>query len=67
MTGEELRKFRARAGLTQRQLGELLGYEGRTAEVMVQMWEYGKRPINPKHYRKLCKLLNITFDDLIPE
>lgn len=52
--------------LTQRQLGELLGYEGRTAEMMVQKWEYGSRPVNPKHYRKLAEIFGISPEELIP-
>ncbi len=66
MTGEQLKEYRKAKGYTQQRLGELLGYEGRTAEMMVQKWEYGARPINPKHYRKLMELLDLTYDEIIP-
>ena len=38
MTGEELKAYRQKAKYTQQQLGEALGYKGRSAEGMVQMW-----------------------------
>ena len=66
MTGEELKQARLRKKLTQQALGELLGYEGRTAEMMVQKWEYGQRPINPKHYRKLAEILDVPLESMIP-
>ena len=66
MSGQELKKARLRVNLTQRRLGELLGYEGKSAEVVVQLWEYDKQPIPVKHYRALAKLLELTLDDIVP-
>lgn len=66
MTGEQLRRWRSIAGFTQKSLGEALGYEGRNAEVMVQMWETERRPVNIKHYRKLSRLLRVPLDEMIP-
>ena len=66
MTGEELKKARIRACLTQRHLGELLGYKGKSAETTVQNWEYGKQPIPIKHFRMLSKLLDVPLDKFIP-
>ena len=66
MVGDMLKERRKLHGYTQRQLGELLGYEGRTAEMMVQKWEYNQRPINPKHYRKLAELLDMPVEAFIP-
>lgn len=66
MTGQELKKARVRVNLTQKRLGEQLGYEGKSAEVVVQLWEYGKQPIPVRHYRALAKLLELTLDDIVP-
>lgn len=66
MTGEELKKLRVKKGITQRKLGELIGYEGRSAEVVVQQWEYGKQPIPLKHFRALAKVLGIPVEKFIP-
>lgn len=66
MIGDLIREKRKEKKLTQQKLGELLGYTGRNAEVMVQMWEYGKRPVNPKHWRKLAEILEVQLEDLIP-
>ena len=67
MTGEELKHYRINQQLTQKRLGEMLGYKGRSAENIVQMWEYGTRPIPIKHFRKLAKILNIPLEKFIPE
>jgi transcriptional regulator with XRE-family HTH domain len=66
LTGEELKNARKRKVLTQRQLGELLGYEGRSAETTVQCWEYNKAPIPLKHFRKLSEILEVPLDKFIP-
>ena len=66
MDGESLKKLRLRNQLTQRRLGEMLGYEGRSAEVVVQQWEYGKQPIPLKHFRKLAEILRVPLDRFIP-
>lgn len=51
---------------TQRKLGELMGYEGRTAETVVQNWEYGKQPVPITKLRRLAEVLEVTLDELIP-
>ena len=66
MTGEELKFYRQRAKLTQRKLGELLGYKTDSADVVVQLWEYGKQPIPMKHFRALSKILSVPLDKFIP-
>lgn len=66
MTGEELRKYRIRRNLTQRKLGELLGFEGRSAETTVQKWEYGSQPIPTKYWRALAKILEVSLDVFVP-
>lgn len=52
--------------LTQRQLGEACGYEGRTGEVMVQHWEKGRCPVPLDKIRILATVLHIPIDCLIP-
>jgi len=52
--------------LTQRQLGEACGYEGRSAETVVQNWEYGKQPVPLDKIRILAATLQISIDSLIP-
>ena len=61
-----IRKARKGQGLTQQELGELLGYEGDSALVSVQRWEAGTRPVPIEKLRKLAEVLNLTLDDLIP-
>ena len=66
MTGEEFKKARQLKHLTQQRLGEMLGYKGRTAERMIQAWEYGERGIPAKYYRKLSEILEIPLEKFIP-
>ena len=63
---ERIRAARQAKGYTQRQLGELMGYEGRSGETVVQNWEYGKRPVPLEKIRALAATLGLTLDDLIP-
>lgn len=66
MTGEDLRKYRIAKQYTQRRLGELLGYTGQSADVVVQRWEYGVRPIPVKHFRRLSEVLCVPLEKFIP-
>lgn len=66
MTGEELKAFRLKKGVTQQALGEALGYQGESAQITVLRWERGTRPIPIKHFRKLARLLDIPVDKLVP-
>ena len=63
---DTIRAVRMRAGMTQQELGEKLGYEGETAQVSVRRWETGKAPIPIVKIRALAAALNLTLDDLIP-
>lgn len=67
MTGERVKMLRIRKCITQRQLGEMLGYKGKAAETVVQKWEYGERPIPTKHWKALCKIFGIKLDEFLPE
>lgn len=63
---EKIKQARIEAGLTQQKLGEAAGYEGRSALVTVQRWEYGTRPIPTEKLRIVAQVLNLPLDDLIP-
>lgn len=49
MTGHELKAIRRSLGLTTRELGAALGYQGKpnTLSVLVRRYECGDRPIPP--------------------
>ena len=66
MTGEELKKYRVKKGITQRKLGELLGYEGASADRVVQNSESDKQPIPIKYWRDIAKILGFPVDKFIP-
>ena len=66
MTGTELKEARLEKKLTQRKLGEMLGFRDRGGENTVQNWEYGKQPIPSKYWRKLSEILDIPLDKFIP-
>lgn len=66
MTGEELRQARINRKLTQKQLGEKLGYKGQIAQRIVQSWEYNERGIPLKRFRELSDILQIPLERFIP-
>jgi transcriptional regulator with XRE-family HTH domain len=50
MTGQELRELRSDAGMTQRQVAELVGYttKGEPNKSMIARFENGHAKINPR-------------------
>ena len=66
MTGSEFKQHRLNRCITQRALGEMLGYKGKSAENTVQNWEYDKQPIPLKHFRKLSEILLVPLEKFIP-
>ena len=66
MTGAELKKNRQRVNLTQKKLGELLGYKDCSAERVIQLWEHDKQPIPLQYFRALSKILEVPLEDFIP-
>ena len=60
-----IKEKRVAKGLSQQRLGELLGLSGTGAQVLVSMWESGKRKIPRKKIRELAKILGIKSDELI--
>ncbi len=63
---EVIRTNRMALKLTQQQLGEACGYEGRTAEAVVQHWEKGRSPVPLDKIRILAATLRVPIDSLIP-
>lgn len=63
---EKIKQARKEAGLTQKQVGEALGYTGGTAESTVRRWELDIRPVPLDKLRTLSQVLNIPLDQLIP-
>ena len=55
-----IRTARIALGLTQQQLGEQLGYTGRTAELTIQAIESGRRKAPRDKVQKLAELLSIN-------
>lgn len=63
---ELIKEKRQQKKLTQLQLGLLLGYKGRTAELMVQHWETGRREVPISKLRIVSEVLEIPIEELIP-
>ena len=55
-----IRSARTALGLTQQQLGERIGYTGRTAELTIQAIESGRRKVPRAKVQKLAELLSIN-------
>ena len=55
-----IRSARLSLGLTQQQLGEQIGYTGRTAELTIQAIESGRRKVPRDKVQKLAELLSIN-------
>ena len=64
--GEKIKALRKQAGLTQQQLGELCGYEGRSAEATVQHWEHNRQMPPIDKLRALAQALQVALDAIIP-
>ncbi len=61
MFNEKLKAARKQKGLSQTELGKLLGVQAQT----VGRWETGKSKPNLKTINKLCEVLNIPLYSLI--
>lgn len=64
--GEYIKTCRRQKKLTQKQLGEMCGYSGASAERVVQLWERDKQPVPLEKIRPLAKALEIPIESLIP-
>lgn len=63
--GETIKEARIKKGLTQKQLGELCGYE-KAADCMIRDWERDKRPVPIDKLRRLAAALDLPLESLIP-
>ena len=57
-----IRKFRENCGLTQKELGQKLGYPN---GAMVSNWEIEKSSPDPEKLIQLCSIFNVTSDELL--
>lgn len=62
--GEKIRELRVNNGLTQDELGEMLGYKGKTPGMSVWKWEKGGRPVPKNKLEDLMAIFNTRLDDL---
>ena len=58
--GGNIKVFRQLNNLTQKQLGEMLGFSART----ISDWEYNNTQPDIKTIKKIVQVLNITLDEL---
>lgn len=67
-TGQRIRYFRSRRGLTQRELGLLMGFSQSTAEVRMNQYETGVRSMKLDKLEKLAEILKVDKAALcVPE
>jgi len=59
--GEFIRMMRREKGLTQEELGELLGVK----KSAISRWESGERGITLKNIRNISKIMNVPLDALL--
>ena len=66
--GDRIKHFRNRKGLTQKELGEAIGFDNRTADVRIAQYEKGTRNPKKKYTDKIAEVLNVNERTLeIPE
>lgn len=61
MFNEKLKAARKQKGLSQTELGKLLGVQAQT----IERWETGKSEPNLEKINKLCEILNVPLYSLI--
>ena len=57
--GKRIRLFRTRKGLLQKQLGERLGFQGKTTEVRIAQYESNEKTPREKTLNAIADVLNI--------
>lgn len=66
--GRRIRCFRSRRGLTQKELGLLMGFPASSAEVRINQYETGYRSMKQDNLEKLAELLQVDKSALcVPE
>lgn len=61
-----VRNARLNMGMTQKELGEAVGYEGRNAELIVQSIESGRRSVPYAKLTAFAEALGIGLEELLP-
>lgn len=61
---ERIKEMRERAGLTQAQLAQRLGFESQS---LISMWETGERTPRSEKLPELAQILGCTIGDLFGE
>ena len=66
--GTNLKTWRAMRGLTQRELGELIGIDGEGSQkTVIWQWETGRRVPNTESLSRLAQALNCSLTELLKE
>ena len=63
LTGDDIRRLRIQAGLSQKRLAELIQRTERT----IQNWEVGKGGPNLKEYCDICSHCNVKAGEFLTE
>lgn len=66
MTPDTIRAARIAAGLTQKQLGEAVGLNPKSAQPLVAGWERGGRPVPRVRLKRVAEVLGLNVEDLLP-
>lgn len=61
MVGENIKEYRRMYKLTQKQLGEMLGYSARN----ISDWEKGNTEPNITAIKNMIKIFKITYEELL--
>ena len=64
--GRRIHYLRKEANLTMRQLGEMLGFKGNTADVRMSQYESGNRVPKGKLLKKMADALDVSPNTIIP-
>ena len=64
--GALLRKARIEKGLTQKQLGEAVGLNPKSAQPLAAGWERGGRPVPRARLKRVAEVLGLNVEDLLP-
>ena len=62
--GKHIQKFRIMRGMTQRELGEAVGFSPRTASVRIAQYESGARKPKPGLLKQIADVLCVSADAL---
>lgn len=65
MFGERMRYYRKQKGLTQQELGEVLGFTVRNAEIRISQYETGKRFPKDELLNEIAMALDVKKEMLL--